>query len=65
MTMEHQMRPLDYVRGLEREYSVLTVLCWEKDDHCHRFLFKELVEQSSLEMRVLSSFSSSQQGAKA
>lgn len=34
---EHACRSLDYLAQLAQERGTITVLCWEQNEHCHRF----------------------------
>jgi uncharacterized protein YeaO (DUF488 family) len=43
-----QCSPVAYLAQLAREQTV-TVLCWERDQHCHRHTLVTLVEQELLE----------------
>ncbi len=36
---------LAFLRSLEREHGTITLLCWEQEGPCHRFVLKELLEQ--------------------
>jgi uncharacterized protein YeaO (DUF488 family) len=37
--------PLSLLHELEREHGTVTLLCWEQEGPCHRFVLKELLEQ--------------------
>jgi len=41
---------LDHLSRLECERGIVTVLCWEPNARCHRFLLKSLLEQPSAEL---------------
>lgn len=37
--------PLALLHDLECEHGTVTLLCWEQEGPCHRFVLKELLEQ--------------------
>jgi uncharacterized protein YeaO (DUF488 family) len=37
--------PLALLHDLEHEHGTVTLLCWEQEGPCHRFVLKELLEQ--------------------
>jgi uncharacterized protein YeaO (DUF488 family) len=41
--------PVAYLARIAQHMPV-TVLCWERDEHCHRFTLVELVKQAMLEV---------------
>ncbi len=47
---EYACRSLDYLAHLAHERGTITVLCWEQDEHCHRFHLVHALED--LERRM-------------
>jgi uncharacterized protein YeaO (DUF488 family) len=45
--MREKPEVLERLRELEREHGVLTLLCWERDAHCHRYVLAELLRSNS------------------
>jgi uncharacterized protein YeaO (DUF488 family) len=46
--LEQRPHVLQALRGLEREHEIIWLLCQERippEEHCHRLLLKELLEQ--------------------
>ena len=42
--LKKQRDMLRQVKNLEREHGVIVLLCWERDDRCHRFILKEVLD---------------------
>jgi uncharacterized protein YeaO (DUF488 family) len=36
---------LDQLRGLEREHGTITLLCTEREGHCHRTVLRDLINR--------------------
>ncbi len=43
---DHPFSSLDYLRQREQEHKIVTVLCWEQGELCHRHLLKHLAENN-------------------
>jgi uncharacterized protein YeaO (DUF488 family) len=48
----HEHRALDHLHILEREQKTVTLLCWEPEAPCHRFLLQELLENPLIEAEM-------------